>query len=412
MISKRPWKLAPLAALFALGLLMFSGGLTPSAVHAVDDIDAPDTVSDGGTITVTITTEDDQGDLTITAAGGSDHEFDDVECTPSCSGDVDGEGSDEVIVDTAAIDNGGTNNDLEVVLSLTVDCDEGDTITITADDDGGPADVEVECVLVNVVIIKDAAGAEAADEFEFEITDGDCDVDEFTLAGDGDEIGLSCAFDTFTIEEVDSPTGWTLTSIDCTAASGASAEEDEDNASVEIDLSDATESVECTFTNDSGAGEPGDLTVSVAPNTVNCNSISFISIVVYDDDGSGVEDGTPITVSTSIGSLNQTSIQTTGGGGGATVIFTAPATSGGTATINATSGDASGSATIQVNNCAVATAVPSPVPTATGSGTVSPPSTGDAGLAAGGGAGWQTMAGALLMTASLLGGLVAVRRRA
>jgi len=421
MISKRPWKLVPLAAMFALGLFMFAGGLSPSGVRAtVDSIDAPESVAPGDEVTVTIDTEDDAGDLVITVTGGDAPEFNDIECSITCdSGDIDGEGTDSVTIDTIGLDANGNDTNMTVTLTLLADCADGDTLTIEANDvDSGSETWEIQCLEVNVTIIKEAPDDDSL-EFDFTI-EGDASCDEDFTMVDGDETSFSCdESETYTVTE-DLPSGWTVT-IECSDSGIPNADiviSDEDGA-VEFTLGPG-DSIICTFANEKGAagpGAPNTVTVSAAPNAVNCNSISFVSIVVKDAAGLGVADGTAVTVGTNIGSLNQTATTTTGGGGGATVIFTSPSNSGGTATITATSGGKTGSAPIQVT-CSPATAVPPTVAvqaTATprpATGTVSPPSTGDAGLAADGGSSWPLTAIALLVTGSLLGGLVVARRRA
>jgi hypothetical protein len=410
MIPKHPWKLVPLAAMFALGLFMFAGGLGPPAAQAnVDAVNAPEGASDGDTVEITVEAEVDVGDLIIQATtdGSGTLVLDNVSCDPSCSNDIDDEGTDTVTIDTGGV-SGDAGDALLVTLELEIECEPGDIITITATDDDDDESAEIECIEVNVTITKVAVD-DPDEEFEFSVTaagSADCEG-SFTLSDDQSEL-LQCEADVeYTVSE-DLPDGFTVT-IDCSDTGSPDIDINEEDAEVVFTLGE-DETIECTFENEGGGGAPDTVTVSAAPNAVNCNSISFISIVVRDADGQGVEDGTPITVATNIGSLNQTSTQTTGGGGGATVIFTAPANSGGTSTVTATSGGKSGNATIQVN-CAAATAVPpTVVPTAV-PGTVTPPSTGDAGLADSGSS-RQTTAGALLIAGSLLGGLAIVRRRA
>jgi hypothetical protein len=415
MIPKHPWKLVPLAAVVALGLFMFGGGLSPTSVQADVSIDAADTLTSGVAFEFDVDADEETGDLTVTVSGANTTDLDLtlIECDGCDETDEndngDGDPGVELIINTE--DNQFTSGTL--TFSLVADCEGGDTLTITvtqeiADPPNDKDEVQVECVEANVTIIKEAPD-DPEEEFEFSVTASgsqDCEG-SFTLVDGGSE-GLSCEADVeYTLSE-DVPDGFTVT-IDCSDTGSPDIEIDEEAGEVVFTLGD-DETIECTFVNEGGGGAPDTVTVSAAPNAVNCNSISFISIVVRDAGGQGVEDGTPITVATNIGSLNQTSTQTTGGGGGATVIFTAPANSGGTATVTATSGGKSGNATIQVN-CAAATAVPpTVVPTAV-PGTVTPPSTGDAGLADSGSS-RQTTAGALLIAGSLLGGLAIVRRRA
>jgi hypothetical protein len=97
------------------------------------------------------------------------------------------------------------------------------------------------------------------------------------------------------------------------------------------------------------------------------------------------------------------------------VLYTAPASQSGTATITATAGGRSGSTTVQVN-CSPAqpTAVPqqpAPVPTQS-TGGITPPSTGDAGLAEQSGASAYAGIAVVIAISSLLGAFVASRLRA
>ncbi|HEY4685687.1 MAG TPA: hypothetical protein VII57_06530 [Dehalococcoidia bacterium] len=157
------------------------------------------------------------------------------------------------------------------------------------------------------------------------------------------------------------------------------------------------------------------VTVSSSFATLACNSFSVITVTVRDGGGNPLPNVT-LNVAASIGSVSPTQV-TTGTGGAATTLYTAPATQGGTATVTATvaSTTVSGSTTILINCAATptATTVP-PTATATRAPTtgLGAPSTGDGGLADGGGTGWPVYAGFVLTASALIGGVIAFRVRA
>jgi hypothetical protein len=418
MTAKSSWKFLPLAALFAIGLFVFSpgNGVPPTAQAAVDTLEAPETVADNQTIEVVVEAEVDTGDVVIGATGGNDTTFTDVACTPSCSNDIEGENTDEVTVDSSGV-SGAAGSLLTITLQLLVECDAGDTITISAaQDDEEPTEVDVECVDLNVTIIKAATGAAATDEFEFSVTASgshECEGTQ-TLVGASDEVGLACDEGVeYTITETEMPAGWALTQITCTDVGIA-------DADIEITVADASvvvaidtgDSIECTFTNSKNltptAGTATTVTASAAPTSVGCSGSSFVTIVVKGAGGANVADGTAVNITTNIGTVSPA--QATTSGGGVLTIFTGPANSGGTATITATSGSITGSTQVAVN-CSQAQATTAPPPPATGGSVVVPPSTGDAGLLQDG-SGWIAYAGAALLAGGLLGGFALIRRRA
>jgi hypothetical protein len=153
---------------------------------------------------------------------------------------------------------------------------------------------------------------------------------------------------------------------------------------------------------------PSQATVSAAPTSLGCSGSSFITAVFRDAAGNPVANGTAVSVSANIGSVNPA--QATTNGGSVLVLYSAPATSGGTATITATAGGISGSVNVTVN-CSPAqpTAAPAPTQPPASGGTIVPPATGDAGLA--GGEAWRLYSGIALIAVSLLGALAVVRRR-
>jgi len=123
------------------------------------------------------------------------------------------------------------------------------------------------------------------------------------------------------------------------------------------------------------------LGVSASPASLNCGSASSISVVVRDANGNPVPDGTSVSLSASMGTLTPAAGVTTGGGY-MTATYTSPASTG-SAVITASSGGASGTATVSVN-CAGSSVIPSysppPVYAQPPSTIILPPNTGDAGL--------------------------------
>jgi len=133
------------------------------------------------------------------------------------------------------------------------------------------------------------------------------------------------------------------------------------------------------------------VTVSASPASTTCTSPSTISVTVKDVNGNLAPNGTSVTVSASTGTVSPNVVSTSGGY--ATTTFMAPGNANGTATVTATSGTGTGYATVAFS-CTGATtstapgttapvyAPPAAFPTYTGGqGVITPPNTGDAGLA-------------------------------
>ncbi len=121
------------------------------------------------------------------------------------------------------------------------------------------------------------------------------------------------------------------------------------------------------------------LTVSIAPSTLGCNGSAFVTVVSRNAAGALVPGGT-VTLSTNLGTISPTTATDTGGG--VLAVLTAPATQGGTATIVATAGGVTGQAQATIN-CNQATSTSVPATSVPPVATISPPRTGDAGLARG-----------------------------
>lgn len=162
-----------------------------------------------------------------------------------------------------------------------------------------------------------------------------------------------------------------------------------------------------TSTATSTAGAARTVVVQTANQALGCANTTIITITVRGANGQPVAAGTLVNIQASIGAVSPTSGQTTADGS-VFVFYTAPQNQGGTATITALAGSASGSATITINCAAAPTQAPPPT-TAPTTG-IQPPNTGDGGLS--GGSGWQTYAGIAMIVASVIATLVVVRPRA
>jgi len=278
----------------------------------------------------------------------------------------------------------------------------------------------------NITIVKDATGGTGSEVFDFDVTatsSHDCEG-SFSL-GDGDSEPLDCEVDVqYTITE-DVPAGWDLTQISCVrdgglASSAVVVQLSSDR--VLITLGDSNDSVECTFhntkTTTTTAGIPARTQAIATLATLGCNASELVNITVVDANGLAVANGTPVTVTASIGTVTPAVTQTSAGG--AVVLYTAPASTGGVAILTAIAGGIVGQTQIVVNCTPAPTPTtppppppPPPPPAAdTGAGVIRPPSTGDAGLADSSGFGWQLSALALLAVSLTVAGVTLVARRA
>jgi hypothetical protein len=203
--------------------------------------------------------------------------------------------------------------------------------------------------------------------------------------------------------------------IDCDAgddiAISVNDDEDGDIETVECQAAGSpTPTPTTTGTVTTTVGPAATVTTNASPASVSCSGTSIVTIQVRDASGDPVASGTPVVIAASMGSVSPSSGQTTDASGSAFVFFTAPANQGGTATITATSGSASGQTTVAVNCGASATATTAPPPTVSpGGGVITPPSTGNAGLAEEGN-GWAAVMVSFLVIATL-GALAIVRVR-
>jgi hypothetical protein len=421
MTTRFSWKFLPLAAVLALALLavMPGGAGQPESAHAAVDCDA-------AKVSLTVDIRDSDTNNLITAAGSI------VEVSPD---PVDGLG-------TRNYTDNGTNDDSSTTgrIRELATCQTTSTTEYTVNLESLPNEFDncsavdgsqttgvvtadetitflIECDEPNITIIKTATGAGSV-EFNFDITGtgSSCEAD-FALIHQG-STGFNCAAptgsgtNTFTVTET-ATAGWVLSSITCDETGEAGSTVTLADRKVVITItSDADDSVVCTFTNVPSTptvGAASTVQASASPNSVGCNASSFVTLTVRDAAGGAVANGTSVTVTVSGGgSVNPTTTTTTSGG--ALILYTAPSSGSGTATITATAGTAVGSTTVQFACAATpATAVPPPPPPPA-SGAISPPNTGDAGLAGEGGL--PLTAAGLLAISLLIGGLVAARVRA
>jgi hypothetical protein len=154
-------------------------------------------------------------------------------------------------------------------------------------------------------------------------------------------------------------------------------------------------------------GPAATVQVQSSNQSLGCGNTAIVTITVRGANGQPVAAGTLVNVQASIGTVSPTS-GTTSADGSVFVFYTAPNNQGGTATITAVAGSASGSTTVTVNCNVQPTQAPPPT-TAPSGGGITPPSTGDGGLS--GGSSWQTYAGIALIVASVIATLLVIRPR-
>ena len=132
-------------------------------------------------------------------------------------------------------------------------------------------------------------------------------------------------------------------------------------------------------------GAPATVTANSSPLSVGCNGTTIVSVTVRDSAGNAVGAGTAVGLTTTIGAITAPS-QVTSSAGTVNTFFTAPSAQGGTATITAKAGNATGTTFVTVNCGAAApagTTAPPPTVAAGGGGVITPPNTGNGGVAGG-----------------------------
>ncbi len=140
-----------------------------------------------------------------------------------------------------------------------------------------------------------------------------------------------------------------------------------------------------TVTPTATVGPVATVQVNASPLAISCNGTSVISVEVHDAAGNPVQTGTGVSITSTMGSINPSSGFVTGSAGTVFTFFSAPQTTGGTAIVTATAGSVSGSASVAVNcggvNASATSTVAPPPAVGSSSGVITPPNTGDAGLA-------------------------------
>ncbi|MPZ50403.1 MAG: hypothetical protein GEU75_14070 [Dehalococcoidia bacterium] len=409
----RPWKLLPLGAIVALMALVLvpGGSLSPNLARAdVESVECDDNGFDSGdelACTVTLTAE--SGDIAIDI--GEPGDATNIELNlEGCNEDCDDADDDEDAIEVQESDI------TEIDFTITADCEEETDIDIDVSQASGGSDsVNVTCgdggsADGNVIISKDADGEDGEFDFDISGSSTECD-DDFTLE-DGGEEGFTCDTPGDYVVTETLPSGWAVDSIDCDTSGDAEVAIDEDEGSVEIELNEADDTVECTFTNeltDDGGqgGNASTVTISAGPNSVNCSGSSFITIVVKDAQGNNVADGTAVSVSTNLGSVNPGNATTQGGG--VLILYTGPSNQGGSATITASAGGITNTTSVAVE-CSQEPAPTNPPPPPAGGSGIQPPNTGDAGLADNGSS--FGYAGLAFIASVLLGTIAFARVRA
>jgi hypothetical protein len=277
----------------------------------------------------------------------------------------------EATIDSITIAPALTEGENEVVITVASEDDFGDlVISIEGDGDEDPEITEADC---------SECGSGDIDFTETTVT-----VDTAGLDNNEDDDDFTT---TFTVE-------WECEDGDVLTVTA----EDEDD--------DTTEEFECGAGVTPTVGAAATVVAQASPSTVNCNGTSIVTIQVKTAGGTPVAVGTAVTIQASIGSVSPSSGQTTSADGSVFVFYTAPSNAGGAATITARAGNAQGTATVTVN-CAAAqpTATTAPPPTVN-PGSISPPNTGDAGIASDR-TDWTPFAGIAVIVATLIGGAVA-----
>jgi hypothetical protein len=264
---------------------------------------------------------------------------------------------------------------------------EGNVVTVEADLDDGDLVITLSSI-------------ESDTETEMELTDcNGCDEEgdthETTLTIDTNDSGFTDG----TVEVTLTLTCPDPDSITVTATQGGVSAD----ATVECTPGTVTPTVSATV------GAAATVVAQASPSTVNCNGTSIVTIQVKTAGGQPVAVGTAVTIQASIGSVSPSSGQTTSADGSVFVFYTAPSNAGGAATITARAGNAQGTATVTVNCAAAAptaTTAPSAPPPTVNPGSISPPNTGDAGIASER-TDWTPFAGMAVIVATLIGGAVA-----
>jgi hypothetical protein len=269
-------------------------------------------------------------------------------------------------------------------------------ITITDDDTGDP----IELAGAQVEVVPDPADGSGSPNWtdnstgDVETDIGVIELEDICISTDGsDDYDINLVSLPGVLEDCD---------IETETVNIAAPEDGDDDVEVElvVNCEDVTITTPVPTT-----GAAATVIAQASPSTVNCNGTSIVTIQVRGANGSPVAVGTAVTIAASIGSVSPSSGQTTSADGSVFVFYTAPANAGGAATITAKAGNAQGTATVQVN-CAAAAPTTAPPPPTVAPGVISPPNTGEAGIASKH-TDWTPFAGIAVIIATLIGGAVA-----
>jgi hypothetical protein len=272
-------------------------------------------------------------------------------------------------------------------------------ITITDDDTGDPLVIAGAVVEVDPDPVDGSGSPNWTDN-------SDADQDDAIGVIELEDICTTDAADEYDINLVSLP--GVLSECDEVTESVTVDAPEEDGGDVEAELVVDCEDVNIT-TPVPTTGAAATVVAQASPSTVNCNGTSIVTIQVKTAGGTPVAVGTAVTIQASIGSVSPSSGQTTSADGSVFVFYTAPSNAGGAATITARAGNAQGTATVTVNCAAAAptaTTAPSAPPPTVNPGSISPPNTGDAGIASDR-TDWTPFAGIAVIVATLIGGAVA-----
>ncbi len=141
---KRTWKLLPVVAAAALGLmvLMPGGGLRPDAASAdVDNVSVSDsTVNSGETITVTVDADQNNGNISITLSGVSGSTTAVLKVTDCDGCDDEGDVNPSFTINSAQLGSSG-----DVTLTLQLSCTSPDNLSINASQNSVADSATVSC---------------------------------------------------------------------------------------------------------------------------------------------------------------------------------------------------------------------------------------------------------------------------
>jgi hypothetical protein len=433
------WKLLPVAALFALGIFMISlpSGAKPASANAIFISATPIVAGTSYTVTATLTNNPAASPSTIVASGFGTFTNAPAPTVAPIGGAVAAPTGFGTNVLSIPGEQGGTVNDT-VTVSATFTCNGAGAVLFTLTQ--GATSVNSQVTPVNCgtgagtgavtitggppVLAQGAQGSYSA-------------TASTTLVNQAITISATPALVTFgqpnsiinSLPSGDIPAGFNTTVLTITAGqvgnrtiTGTFTCIQQGTFTLTINVTGGLTGYSTSIICGTGiltptVGLASNVTVAASPTSVSCNGTAFVTVTVRNIAGGYVSDGTPVTLTTSIGSLSPT--QATTLGGGVLAVFTAPGNQSGTATINAaTAGTTPGTASITVA-CQVASPTPAVPPTIfvpppaqqqQPIGQIAPPNTGDAGLADANG--WRTYGGVAMVVVSVMAAAAVVRKRA